>query len=231
MNLLVFVKEKGVARRSLAGFLLLVAACGPITISEITPTTPPTAPPPLTATPSLTPLPTYAPPTETPTPTATPTPDPAAGPRIPFVHTSEEAKAVISNDEEIPWLVNTLLGDFRLGTRAEPLVLSVTIDTAAITWDNWWCATSDAVLQGNLAVMEFKYEINDELLETEAQAYQFTQYLTYGDACQVTSFYLSDWPPGEHDLKYTFSFTGNVSDGRQVYGAGDYVTIYRVTVP
>ncbi len=219
------------ARRLFAGLLLLVAACGPITISELTPTPAPTTTAPPTATASLTPLPTYAPPTETPTPTNTPTPDPGEGPTNPKVNTSADAEAALQNSEEIPLLVNDILQESELGSRNVPLELRVSLTTDRITWDNWWCAATNAILAGNVAVMGVLYELNSEPIEVEEHAFIYQQFLQDGTVCQVTAFYLSEWPTGEHELRYTITFTGNVNDGFGVYSAGDYVTVYKVTVP
>ena len=219
------------ARRLFAGLLLLVAACGPITISELTPTPAPIATAPPTATASLTPLPTYAPPTHTPTPTKTPTPDPGEGPTNPNVNTSADAKAALQNSEEIPLLVAGLIKESELGSRNVPLEFSLKLTTESITWDNWWCAATDAILAGNIAVMGVLYEINDEPIDVEEHAFIYKQYLQNGTVCQVTAFYLSEWPAGKHELRYSITFTGNVNDGFGVYSAGDYVTVYKVTMP
>ena len=97
-------------------------------------------------------------------------------------------------------------------------------------WDNWWCAASDGMLAGNLAVMEFAYSINDKPIEPSL-GITFPQHLQDGSVCSVTVFYLTDWPEGGHELEYAYTVTGNTNDGYRAYGPGTYRKIYTITVP
>ena len=97
-------------------------------------------------------------------------------------------------------------------------------------WDNWWCAASNGMLAGNLAVMDFNYSINGETVDS-GLGVTFSQHLQNGSVCSVKVFYLTDWPKGDHELEYAFTVNGNTNDGYRVYGPGTYRKIYIITVP
>ena len=217
------------------GLLLIVlaasAACGPVRVTTLVTDTPP----PPTAVPSavppatFTPYPTYAPPTPTATPFPTPTPDPAAGPVVPRIATSPETKVNLKN-KAVPWLNSDLLKDFREPKLDEPLVFEVQLKSEGLIWDNWWCAASDEILAGTLAAMKFEYRIDGEPAKPD-NSFTFKQFLADGSACSVTAYYLLDWPTGAHALQYTYTITGNLSDGYRVYKPGVYKRTYNVTAP
>ena len=148
---------------------------------------------------------------------------------MPRIATSPETKVNLKN-KAVPWLNSDLLKDFREPKPDEPLVFAVQLKSAGLIWDNWWCAASDEILFGTLASMKFDYRIDGEPVKPES-SFTFKQFLADGSACSVTAYYLLDWPAGTHALQYTYTITGNLSDGYRLYMPGVYKRTYNVTAP
>ena len=146
--------------------------------------------------------------------------------------TIQDAKAAESNlrNRDTPWLISDIIkNDREPASPDSPLSLSADINGQSLMWDNWWCAASESLLSGNLAVMQFDYSINDEPVGAELGT-TFSQHLQDGSVCSVTIFYITDLPNGTHNLEYSYAVTGNINDGYRVYGPGKYRKIYSITV-
>lgn len=148
---------------------------------------------------------------------------------VPRVATSPETKVNLKN-KAVPWLNSDLLKDFREPKPEEPLVFEVQLKSDGLIWDNWWCAASDEILFGTVASMKFDYRIDGEPAKPES-SFTFKQFLADGSACSVTAYYLLDWPAGTHALQYTYTITGNLSDGYRLYKPGTYMRTYNVIAP
>lgn len=210
---------------------LALVACS-VSISNVTPTITPTVPDPVVRVelPSTsTHVPTESPPTATPTITPSPTPERIEG--LPIIQPPELLQEHLS-DESIPWFKFEIAEDYREPIIGETLTKTLTLlDTPAFMWDSWWCAANDSILANTLGNMTFDYILDGISLDPETQGYRFDQYQNDGSSCQVTVFYLTDWPSGTHTLEYTFTVINRINDGYRGFPPSPYPTIYTVIVP
>ena len=211
--------------------VLPLTACS-VTILDVTPTATPTVPAPAVSIelrPTSTAVFTNSPPTATPTATFTPTPERIEG--LPLVQPPDSLQENLSN-ENIPWFKFGIAEDYREPIIGETLASTLTlIDTPAFMWDSWWCAANDSILANTLTNMSFEYKLNGVVLDPETQGYSFLQSQADGSSCQITVFYLTDWPGGTHTLEYSFTVINRINDGFRGFPPATYPTIYTVIVP
>lgn len=211
--------------------MLGITACGVISIEEIPASTAtPFAQLAANLTATFTPYPTYAEPTMTATLTLTPTLDPAAPLATPSVLGAATTQAKIEQADDVPFLLDQLIHDYREPQPDLPLALKpYTLHESEVIWDNWWCAVGDALLTESLTQVSFHYSINEQPLDP-SQAYIYQRKMSWGSTCQVTAFYLSGWAAGTHKLTYTYTLAKPFNDGLKDYPAGNYTTIFEIHV-
>jgi hypothetical protein len=69
---------------------------------------------------------------------------------------------------------------------------------------------------------------SDELTGNVVHSLSFTS--PDGQVCVDFGVLLSNWEPGEYELKAVAAFDQTINDGLADYDAGDYVFVYNVTV-
>lgn len=92
-----------------------------------------------------------------------------------------------------------------------------------------WCTVDEATLQQNFEHITVTLSIDgDELGSNVVHPLTFTQ--ATGLVCLDFGVLLSNWEPGQYELKAVATFDETINDGLADYDAGDYVFVYNVTV-
>jgi C-terminal processing protease CtpA/Prc len=130
-----------------------------------------------------------------------------------------------------PFLENKATEKYQASDFAKPGKLTYTVSLASsdqVLWDNGWCATTSAILAGNLKSIQLKFTLDgkdvpltDFVLDDGPQG---------GQQCHAYYTALSHWPVGKHHLTSTLTMTGPINDGTSDYVPGDYVLDYAVNV-
>ncbi len=92
-----------------------------------------------------------------------------------------------------------------------------------------WCATDEATLQQNVEHIVVSLFLNGGELGGNVVhnlSFQSSNELV----CADFGVLLSNWEPGEYELKAVAAFDEKINDGLDDYNAGDYIFIYNVTV-
>ena len=92
-----------------------------------------------------------------------------------------------------------------------------------------WCTVDEETLQQNFEHITVTLSLNgDELGGNVVHSLFFTR--PDGLVCADFGALLSNWEPGEYELKAAAVFDEKINDGLADYDAGDYVFVYNVTV-
>jgi len=92
-----------------------------------------------------------------------------------------------------------------------------------------WCTVDEETLQQNFEHITVTLSLNgDELGGNKVHSLSFTR--ADGLVCADFGVLLSNWEPGDYELKAVAVFDEKINDGLADYGAGDYVFVYNVTV-
>jgi hypothetical protein len=92
-----------------------------------------------------------------------------------------------------------------------------------------WCTSTEEILQQNFEHIDVKLYYNGERLGYDVV--HVTSYAMFGGMfCGSFGVLISDWTPGEHQLKAVATFDQKINDGWSDFEAGDYVYEYNVTV-
>lgn len=115
---------------------------------------------------------------------------------------------------------------------AKPGRLTYTIkitDNEPTFFNYGWCATTDEVLKQNFEHIRVKLYFNgDELGSDVVDVITFTR--SDGLRCGSFGALLSEWPAGEYQLEAVATFDQKLNDGLADYEAGNYASMYIVTV-
>lgn len=102
-------------------------------------------------------------------------------------------------------------------------------DDTPVYFSYGWCTVDEATLQQNFEHITVTLSIEgDELGGDVVHPLTFTQ--ANGLVCLDFGVLLSNWEPGEYELKAVASFDESINDGLADYAAGEYVFVYKVTV-
>ena len=92
-----------------------------------------------------------------------------------------------------------------------------------------WCTVDEETLQQNFEhILVTLYFDGDEIAGNKVHSISYT--LADGMICADFGALLSNWQPGEYELKVVATFEEKINDGLSDYNAGDYVFVYNVTV-
>lgn len=97
-----------------------------------------------------------------------------------------------------------------------------------LIWAYYWCTTTKEVLDQNFSQIDVTFELNGE--EVPIDQFAVTELPSGGNQCRIIYTVLSDWQPGEHNLRTSVTFKSAINDGMGAYPAGDYISEYRVYV-
>jgi hypothetical protein len=115
---------------------------------------------------------------------------------------------------------------------SRPGILTFTADVTDDTpvyFSYGWCTVDEATLQQNFEHITVTLSLDgDELGSNVVHPLTFTQ--VTGLVCLDFGVLLSNWEPGEYELKAVATFDESINDGLADYDAGDYVFVYNVTV-
>ncbi len=138
--------------------------------------------------------------------------------------------------------------------RIEPLIESVTdvptltslansyrgpgiyeIDIASngeVSMVNRWCTKTETILHQNLGHIHFAFEVNGLDVVSSLHNFEEVDFDESGQrmVCHGYRGLLSNWPQGEHNIKYALSFDEEINDGWGDYPAGELNWEYDVTV-
>lgn len=114
--------------------------------------------------------------------------------------------------------------------RPGTLTYTVNITDNTPTYFNYgWCATTEEILAQNFEHIRVRLRYNGEELDSDlVHVITFTR--SDGLRCASFGTLLSDWPAGEFQLEVIATFDEQINDGLADYEAGDYVSVYNVTV-
>lgn len=92
-----------------------------------------------------------------------------------------------------------------------------------------WCTVDEATLQQNFEHITVSLSFDgSELGDSVVHPITFVE--PGGLVCVDFGVLLSNWQPGEYELKAVATFDEVINDGLADYNAGDYVFVYNVTV-
>lgn len=115
---------------------------------------------------------------------------------------------------------------------AKPHTLTYTVkitDEKPTYFNYGWCTTTEEILQQNFEHIRVKLYFNEkELGEDVVHALSYTR--PDGLVCLDFGVMMSDWPNGSYKLEAVSTFNEMINDGLADYEAGDYISIYNVTV-
>jgi hypothetical protein len=107
--------------------------------------------------------------------------------------------------------------------KSEPLILF-----------HGWCTQTPEQLRTNFRYLNYTFEVDgirvpqDKIaIEPEYQAKTASGDNGY---CRAMYVLLENWPPGEHVVDVTVTFTQSVDDGWQTYSPGSYTYLFMVNV-
>jgi hypothetical protein len=98
----------------------------------------------------------------------------------------------------------------------------------AYIWALNWCASDRATLETNLASLSVAFLVDGR----EIDGRLITEAITEGNGLSCALFFVlvSDWTGDQTELTATLRLNDAVYDGQRVYGAGDYVYQYDLTI-
>jgi C-terminal processing protease CtpA/Prc len=105
---------------------------------------------------------------------------------------------------------------------------SVPLTEETVIWAYGWCAADTAGLEENWGAIGLDFELDGEPVPAELVSTMDGQ--AGGRSCRWTLAALTDWPPGEHQLRTLARYSTAVNDGSSEFPAGDYVIEYTVFV-
>jgi hypothetical protein len=92
-----------------------------------------------------------------------------------------------------------------------------------------WCTVDEETLRQNFEHITVTLSFDgDDLRGNNIHNLTFTT--PDGLVCLDFGVLLSNWEPGEYELKAAATFDEKINDGLADYDAGDYVFVYNVTV-
>jgi hypothetical protein len=100
---------------------------------------------------------------------------------------------------------------------------------APVYFSYGWCTVDEATLQQNLEHITVTLSIDGSVLGDNV-IHPLSINQTGGLVCLDFGVLLSNWQPGEYELKATATFDAVINDGLADYDAGDYIFVYNVTV-
>jgi len=106
---------------------------------------------------------------------------------------------------------------------------SIVTNDKPVYFSYGWCAKDDKTLAQNFEHIEVSlYFDGDQLGGNKVHQLSFGR--SDGLVCVDYGVLLSNWSPGNYELKAIASFDEKINDGLDDYEAGDYVYVYDVTV-
>jgi hypothetical protein len=110
------------------------------------------------------------------------------------------------------------------------LAFTVTIpDEKPVYFSYGWCTTTEEILQQNFEHITVRLYFNEEELGDDVV--HATSFGTLdGLVCGAFGVLMSEWSPGEYQLRAVVRFDEKINDGIADYEAGDYIFEYNVTV-
>jgi hypothetical protein len=110
------------------------------------------------------------------------------------------------------------------------LTFTVNITEDKPTYFNYgWCTTTEEILQQNFEHIQVQLYFNGKELGTDV-VHPVTFTRPDGFVCLDFGVLMSNWSPGEYQLKAVATFEEKINDGAADFEAGDYVFEYNVIV-
>jgi hypothetical protein len=110
------------------------------------------------------------------------------------------------------------------------LTFTIKITDSKPTYFNYgWCTTTEEILKQNFEHIRVKLYFNGDELGNDV-VHQVTLTRSDGLLCLDFGVLMSDWPNGKYNLEAVASFDQKINDGLADYEAGDYISVYNVTV-
>lgn len=115
---------------------------------------------------------------------------------------------------------------------AKPGILTFTVnitDDKPTYFNYGWCTTTEEILQQNFEHIKVTLYFNDKELGNDV-VHPVSLKRADGLVCVDFGVMMSDWPNGTYKLEAVSTFDEKINDGLADYEAGDYISIYNVTV-
>jgi hypothetical protein len=117
------------------------------------------------------------------------------------------------------------------GTLGQPGAVMYTLTLSkpeTLIWVYDWCAADAATLARNFESIRLNFVLDGA--SVPAESFNTMETESQGRLCRSVCTALGDWPPGEHHLSTTATFTQAINDGSTDFEPGDYVLNYTVHV-
>jgi len=105
---------------------------------------------------------------------------------------------------------------------------SVPLTEDTVVWVYGWCAVDSQILSENWENINFDFVLDGEPLALDSMSTIYGE--ADGKSCRWILAALTDWPPGEHHLSTTATFSAAINDGSTDFPAGEYILDYIVYV-
>lgn len=138
-----------------------------------------------------------------------------------------KVEPLVDENDELPSLDGLVDGYYGPGDYA----VEVAADWA-VSVKIRWCARTENILDQNLSHMDFFFEVNNRDMLSRLHNFEEVDKDESGDEmyCHGYRGLLSDWPTGEHDIRYALVFAEQVNDGWDVFPSGEIVWAFDVSV-
>lgn len=179
-------------------------------------------------------IPLNAEPTETAKPAASSEPEATAAPTGPMPTMEKNADVLLEalKAGEFVYLRSLAEETYTEEEYAKPGTLTFTINLTEEkpTYFNYgWCTTTEEILRQNFEHIQVGLFFNGEQLGTDV-VHPITFTRRDGFVCLDFGVLMSDWAPGEYNLRAVAIFDEKINDGAADFEAGDYIYEYNVTV-
>ncbi len=113
---------------------------------------------------------------------------------------------------------------------SSPASVTVIYDPQPLLWSNAWCAKDKDTLIRNLAVIEWRFNLDGQPVPLEQFTPSSDEDQTTHQTCQRYALLLTAWPPGRHTLQKTLTLRQSLNDGVREFPAGEQTRTETVLV-
>jgi hypothetical protein len=151
---------------------------------------------------------------------------------LPDMETNTETVIEVLNGEDWVPLLSLTTEQYNEEDYSKPGTLTY---TATVTNDKpvyfsyGWCTVDEETLQQNFEHIVVSLYLNGDEI-TGNNVHNLTFGRVDGLVCLDFGVLLSNWEPGEYELKAVAVFDETINDGLADYNAGDYIFVYNVVV-
>ena len=149
----------------------------------------------------------------------------------PDMETNTEALIEVLNSDDWVALAALTQEQYTEADYAKPGTLTYTAEVTnekPVYFRYGWCTVDEATLQQNFEHIVVTLSLDGREISGN-KVHSLTFPSADGLVCADFGVLLSNWEPGEYELKAVATFDEKINDGLADYDAGDYVFVYNVT--